>query len=121
MDVFLEGRLAPRERPSAAVAVIPDPQRFTAMYWCPEAGLLRRIEARDGRLYYGRAGGGATELVSAGPNRLRMPGQPTELEWMDSAPGQPRRMRLHSAEGSALDFEEQTSVTPTEANHSPGH
>jgi len=54
------------------------------------------VAARDGRLYWVRGGPG-TPLDAIAPNRFRFPpGQPAELVFPDSVPGQPREMQVHS-------------------------
>lgn len=49
-----------------------EPDRYTGSYFSQAQSLLRRIEHRDGRLWYVRDGGADSELAYEGDDRFRM-------------------------------------------------
>jgi len=59
---------------SAATAKAPSfkPDQYTGSYYGPDQALLRRIEHRDGKLWYAREGGQDSELAFEGGDRFRM-------------------------------------------------
>lgn len=59
---------------SEAIAKAPsfEPDRYTGTYYGQEQALLRRIEHRDGKLWYVRDGGEDSELAYEGDDRFRM-------------------------------------------------
>lgn len=79
-DVVLEDQL--QAAPKAAAVPIPagttakappfEPGRYTGTYYGPAQSLLRRIENRDGTLWYVRGGGQDSELAPEGDDRFRM-------------------------------------------------
>ncbi|MEO8671181.1 MAG: serine hydrolase domain-containing protein [Tahibacter sp.] len=97
---------------------ISNQNRFVGTYWNRRQGSVRRIEMRDGKLFYVRSADSATELVPAGERRLLMKGTPRETELRFSAgPSGKRTLRVKIAgvgvmQGGASDLLE---VSPYEA------
>ena len=79
-DVVLEDRLqpipiaaaAPAETGNAAKAPPFESGRYTGTYFGPAESLVRRIENREGTLWYVRDGGHDSELAYEGDDRFRM-------------------------------------------------
>ncbi len=92
-------RLRLRRSAADASAYAIDPARYEGTYWSAASGLMRRLEARDGRLTYVRPGGGASELSASGPDRFRMLGVPVATDVIFEA-GPPRRLRVTAAAGA---------------------
>ena len=84
---------------SAATGKAPlfEPDQYTGTYYGPDQALLRRIEHRDGKLWYARAGGQDSELAYEGGDRFRMLDVPVPavLQFGHDENGQ-RRMTLES-------------------------
>jgi len=106
-DVVLEDRLqaAPKaaavaanaDATSKAMAKAPvfEPDHYIGTYFGPDQSLVRRIENRDGKLWYVRDGGRDNELAYEGDNRFRMLDVPVPavLQVVRDKDGQ-RRMTL---------------------------
>lgn len=87
-DVILERQLQPAPDANAAVANVDaspkdpakaplaQPDRYIGTYYAPNQALVRRIEHRDGSLWYVRDVGQESELVHLGNQRFRMLGTP---------------------------------------------
>lgn len=79
-DVVLEDQLqavpmaaaVPAKTETADKAPPFEPVRYTGTYYGPAQSLLRRIENRDGKLWYVRGGGQDSELAYEGDDRFRM-------------------------------------------------
>ena len=93
---------------------VANPERYTGMYWARSNGLLRRIEWREGKLWYVRNANNASELAQNG-ERLVMLGvpRPAELRFSTHTNGM-RRLQLW-ADGEATEFEEVKAFAPTAA------
>ena len=88
VDVVLERHLQPAPDASANLANVntatmdaaktplAQPDRYIGTYYGPSQALVRRIEHRDGSLWYVRDGGQDSELVHLGNQRFRMVGTP---------------------------------------------
>jgi len=76
-------------------APVFEPDHYVGMYFGPEQSLLRRIENRDGKLWYVRDGGQDSELAFEGDDRFRMLDVPVPavLQFGTDKGGQ-RRMTL---------------------------
>lgn len=79
-DVVLEDQLQaaptvaamPAQTETAADAPLFEPDRYTGTYYAPVQSLVRRIEHRDGKLWYARDGGQDSALAYEGADRFRM-------------------------------------------------
>lgn len=112
-DLYLAGKLAPLPAQPAAPASSPaagalDTARYAGLYWSPATGFVRRIHAKDGKLFYFRSQESESELASLGSDRFRMLGVPdaTEVSFPAQAPDAHRRMQVVSDGGKPLIFEE---------------
>jgi CubicO group peptidase (beta-lactamase class C family) len=104
-DHVLGDRLAARLEPVAAAGQketpsvkLDHPERYVGIYWSEEVGLLRRIEARDGKLFYVRGPGNETELASlTAEDRFEMVGVPerTEVGFHEATATSPRGMEIY--------------------------
>ena len=119
-DKYLADKLQPEAQTAAAANEAPagkveNADRYTGVYWSPGGGLVRRIEVRDGKLFYVRGGGNDSELASLGGDRFRMVGVPAEVSFPVSATASnpPRRMELVAGGGKPMVFEEVKLVTLT--------
>ncbi len=110
--LYLAGQLAPVPETAAASAPAPaatpvDPTHYTGLYWSPVEGLVRRIAARDGKLFYVR-GNSESELAFRGDDRFEMlDAIGTVVSFPPVAPGTPRRMQIATGTGKPLRFEEE--------------
>lgn len=119
-DLYLGDKLQPEGQPAAVAGGAPagkveNADRYTGVYWSPGGGLVRRIEVRDGKLFYVRGGGNDSELAPLGGGRFRMVGVPAEVSFPVSATASnpPRRMELVAGGGKPMVFEEVKPVTLT--------
>ncbi|HEV2853045.1 MAG TPA: serine hydrolase domain-containing protein [Thermoanaerobaculia bacterium] len=119
-DLYLADKLQPEAQPAAAANEAPagkleNAARYTGVYWSPAGGLVRRIEVRDGKLFYVRGNGNDSELAPLGGDRFQMVGAPAEVSFAVSATaaGGPRRMELVAGGGKPTVFEEVKPVSPT--------
>lgn len=119
-DLYLGDKLQPEAQPAAAAGGAPagkveNAERYTGVYWSPAGGLVRRIEARDGKLFYVRGGGNDTELAPLRDGRFQMVGVPAEVSFQVSATtaSGPRRMELAVSGDKPILFEEVKPITPT--------
>ena len=119
-DLYLADKLQPEAQPAAAAGEAPagkveNAGRYTGLYWSPQSGFVRRIEVRDGKLFYVRGQGNDTELAPLGGDRFRMVGAPAEVSFPVSATAAsgPRRMELVVGGDKPVVFEEVKPVTPT--------
>jgi CubicO group peptidase (beta-lactamase class C family) len=114
-DLYLADKLQPEAQPAAAANNAPagkveNADRYAGVYWSSGGGLVRRIEVRDGKLFYVRGQGGPdSELAPLGGDRFRMVGIPAEVSFQGSAT--PRRMELIAGGGRPMVFEEVKPVT----------
>ncbi|HEX4911248.1 MAG TPA: serine hydrolase domain-containing protein, partial [Permianibacter sp.] len=84
------------------------------LYWSKEGGLVRRVELRDGKLWYVRHERSRSELQPLGSGRFRMlnvPGQ-TDLQIVPTKAGQPRRLELISDGEPPIVFEQVQPFSP---------
>ncbi len=121
-DLYLADKLQPEAPPAAAANEAPagkveNAARYTGIYWSPAGGLVRRIEIRDGKLFYIRGGGNDSELAPLGGDRFRMVGTPVVAEVSfpvaATASNPPRRMEVVSGGGKPTVFEEVKPVSLT--------
>lgn len=117
-DLYLADKLQPQAQPAAAANEAPagkveNAGRYAGTYWSPGGGLVRRIEARDGKLFYVRGNGNDSELAPLGGDRFRMVEAPVELSFPVSATAAsgPRRMELVAGGDKPMIFEEVKPVT----------
>jgi CubicO group peptidase (beta-lactamase class C family) len=115
-DLYLADKLQPEAQPAAVANEAPagkleNAARYTGVYWSPAGGIVRRIEVRDGKLFYVRGGGNDSELAPLGGDRFRMVGAPAEVAFQGSTT--PRRMELVAGGGKPTVFEEVKPVSPT--------
>lgn len=106
-DVLLEGQLQAASNPAtvpanaeesaenATEAPSFEPDQYIGIYFGPEQSLVRRIELREGKLWYVRDGGQDSELAYAGEARFNMVDVPVPaaLQFGHDEEGQ-RRMTL---------------------------
>lgn len=112
----------PLDMHSDAAAAAPDPARFVGTYWNPRESTVRRIELRQGTLFYVRGANSATALLPAGDGQLRMQGMPQETLLTFAADGT-RTFRLSVSgmgvmQGGTSDFIE---VQPFDASKCPSN
>jgi CubicO group peptidase (beta-lactamase class C family) len=94
-----EAAAEPANADATTEATAESPQfehdHYTGTYYGPDEALLRRIENRDGKLWYVRDGGQDSELAYEGDNRFRMLEVPVPafLQFVQDKDGQ-RRMTL---------------------------
>jgi CubicO group peptidase (beta-lactamase class C family) len=120
-DLYLADKLQPEAQPAAVAGEAPagkveNADRYTGLYWSPQSGFVRRIEVRDGKLFYVRGQGSESELAPLGGDRFRMLGVPgrTEVSFPVSATAAspPRRMEVVTGEDKPLVFEEVKPTSP---------
>ena len=121
-DLYLAGRMKPVE-PLAAAAAPPassaavDPARYAGLFWNPATNLVRRIYAKEGKLFYERGPGNETEMASLGGDRFAMVGVPVQTEVLfSSSSATTREMRVTSAGQPPLVFQSVEPFTPTPAD-----
>ncbi|HEX7182402.1 MAG TPA: serine hydrolase domain-containing protein [Thermoanaerobaculia bacterium] len=125
-NLYLADRLQPaREVASpgsapagpAAAAVQVDGARYAGLFWNPVTDTVRRIVARDGKLFYERGPGNETELAPLGGDRFAMVGAPAKAEVLFPAasPGAAREMQVIIEGNKPSVFRVVEQVTPTEA------
>lgn len=80
---------------TTAKALSFDPGQYTGTYYGPDEARLRRIEHRDGKIWYARDGGQDSELAYEGGDRFRMLDVPMSvvLQFAHDKEGQ-RRMTI---------------------------
>jgi CubicO group peptidase (beta-lactamase class C family) len=90
--LLLGDELAPEAPPAAPedaleVPASPEAERRAGLYWSPASHLVRRLEARRGRLVYVRGPAAETPLRQVAPGRFAMVGVPvpTEVVFADAA------------------------------------
>jgi hypothetical protein len=117
-DLYLADKLAPAEAVAAANPKAPasgtvDASRYTGVYWSSTTGFVRRILARDGKLFYSRGQDNESELAPLGGDRFAMLGVPgtAEVSFPSADPGAPRRMQVASG-GKPIAFEEVQPASP---------
>jgi len=97
--------------PVVAVSAI-QLRRLAGLYYNAATIATRTVQEKDGRLYWVRGGPG-TPLDAVAPNRFRFPpGQPAELLFPDSVPGQPREMQVLSG-GTVTSYRRATPFAST--------
>jgi len=86
-------------------------------YHDARAGSYRRIELREGKLFYVRGVGNESELAPLTADRFRMLNVPVEVEviFKPAAANSPRRMEVVTNGGQPSVFESVEAVTPTAA------
>ncbi len=121
-DLYLADKLQPEAQPAAAAGEAPagkveNADRYTGVYWSSQSGFVRRIEVRDGKLFYVRGQGNESELAPLGSDRFRMLGIPDRAEVSfpvsATAASPPRRMEVFTGQGKPLIFEEVKLASPT--------
>ena len=106
----------PEGAAAAASTAAVDTARHTGLYWNPLTSLVRRIQERDGKLFYVRGPGNETELAPLGGGRFAMIGAPVPTEVLFSSSGAAaREMRVQSAGQPLLVFEGVEPFAPTAA------
>ncbi|HEX4960060.1 MAG TPA: serine hydrolase domain-containing protein [Thermoanaerobaculia bacterium] len=114
-DLYLADKLGPLPAPPSAPASPPaggaiDTARYVGLYWSPAGGFVRRIYAKDGKLFYFRSQESESELAPLDGDRFAMLGAPVATEV--SFPSQtPRRMQVSSDGGKPVVFEEVQPVS----------
>ncbi len=84
-ELYLADRMKPVEpEPTAAAAnaapsATVDAARYTGLFWNPQNGMVRRIVARDGKLFYERGPGNESELAPLAGDRFALTGGPAEV------------------------------------------
>ncbi|HKI02349.1 MAG TPA: serine hydrolase domain-containing protein, partial [Thermoanaerobaculia bacterium] len=119
-DLYLADKLAPAEAVAAANPKAPasgnvDASRYAGIYWSSATGFVRRILARDGKLFYFRGQDNESELAPQGGGRFLMLGVPdkAEVSFPSADPGAPRRMQVAvAANGKPMIFEEVQPASP---------
>jgi len=86
-------------------------------YYDERAGNYRRVELRDGKLFYVRGAGNESELAPLAADRFRMLNVPAEVEvtFKAAAAGEPRRMEVVTNSGQPSIFRSVEAATPTAA------
>ena len=118
-ELYLADRMKPAEpEPATAVAVpkpttpIPgDAARHAGLFWNPITGMVRRIAARDGKLFYERGPGNESELAPLGNGRFSMIGTPVETVVVFNG----REMRVEPAGEKPIVFQGVEPFAPTPA------
>jgi CubicO group peptidase (beta-lactamase class C family) len=114
-DLYLADRLGPAPAVASPASLASaggsmDVTRYTGLYMSPVEGLVRRVEARNGKLFYVRKDS-ETELGFVADGRFRMLDAPaTEVSFPPAAPGAPRRMELTTGTAKPLIFEQEQPV-----------
>jgi hypothetical protein len=86
-ELYLADRMKPdtpepdaAPKPAAPATAVPvDAARHAGLFWNPVTGMVRRIVARDGKLFYERGPGNESELAPLGGNRFALTGGPAEV------------------------------------------
>jgi hypothetical protein len=85
-ELYLADRMKPAEpelagaaAATAAPSATVDAARYAGLFWDPVTGTVRRIVARDGKLFYERRPGNETELAPLGGDRFALTGGPAEV------------------------------------------
>jgi CubicO group peptidase (beta-lactamase class C family) len=123
VEAYLAGEFADAPgAPTAAGAttdsVVPlaDPGRYAGLYVGSASGLARRVELREGRLWYVRGPGNETELAHLGEDRFRMLGAPTPTVASFASDAGGRVVRITIGDGNdAVALERVAAVSPTPA------
>jgi CubicO group peptidase (beta-lactamase class C family) len=117
-DLYLADKLGPLPAPPSAPTGTPvggavDTARYAGLYWSPAGGFVRRIYAKDGKLFYFRSQESESELAFLGGDRFAMLGTPgaTEVSFPPQAPESPRRMQVSTDGGKPTIFEEVQPVS----------
>ncbi|HEV2704659.1 MAG TPA: serine hydrolase domain-containing protein [Pyrinomonadaceae bacterium] len=86
-------------------------------YYDERAGSYRRVELRDGKLFYVRGIGNESELAPLAADRFRMLNVPAEVDvtFKPAAAGEPRRMEVVTNAGPPTVFRSVEAATPTVA------
>ncbi|HWM93897.1 MAG TPA: serine hydrolase [Thermoanaerobaculia bacterium] len=119
-DLYLADRMKPVEpEPAAAVATAAaskavDLARYAGLYWAPVANMVRRVYAKDGKLFYERGPGNETEIVPLGGDRFAMAGAPVEVIFQATS-GAVREMHITPMGERPLVFQSVEPFTPTPA------
>lgn len=119
-DKYQGDKVQPETKPAAAseapAGKVENAALYTGLYWSSQNGFVRRIEVRDGNLFYVRGQDSESALAPLGGGRFVMVGVPdrTEVSFPASASAAARRMEVVTGQGKPLVFEEVTpaSLTP---------
>lgn len=110
-DLYLADRLQPEgpppaePKPAAAAQVSPavDLSSYPGLFFNPVTSQVRRVYAKEGKLFYEREPGNETELAPLGQDRFVMVGSPGAVEiHFSTTPDGRREMHIPAAAGSPL-------------------
>ena len=110
-ELYLADRMKPVAEAPAPKAAAPaaqpaaDASRHAGLFWNPVTGMIRRIEARDGKLFYQRGPGNESELAPLGGSRFSMTGAPMETVVAFASSGGAREMRVETAGEKPIVFQ----------------
>jgi CubicO group peptidase (beta-lactamase class C family) len=120
-ELYLADRMKPAApepagaaAPKTATPVMPtevDAARHAGLFWNPDTGMVRRIVARDGKLFYERGPGNESELAPLGGGRFSMTGVPVETAVVFAS----REMRVESAGQKPIVFQGVEPFAPAPA------
>lgn len=118
-ELYLADRMKPAapEPPAASKPAAPvtpaevDAARHAGLFWNPVTGQVRRIVARDGKLFYERGPGNESELAPLGNGRFSMIGTPVETAVVFAS----REMRVEPAGEKPIVFQGVEPFAPTPA------
>lgn len=108
-DLYLAGQLGaepvtpPAQAQAPATANLGETDRYTGLYWSRTSNLIRRIEAKEGKLVYWRNPESESALAPLGGDRFRMLGVPTSTEVSFPAP---RQMVVATGDNAPIRFEQ---------------
>jgi CubicO group peptidase (beta-lactamase class C family) len=122
-DLYLVDRLQQPEAPKpapvqpasvASASPSADLSSYAGLFFAPENGLVRRVYAQEGKLFYERAPGNASELAPLGGNRFAMVGapEPAEARFVTSSGGT-REMHVGPTSGRPIVFQAVEPATPS--------
>jgi CubicO group peptidase (beta-lactamase class C family) len=121
-DLYLADRLQPAapEPAPAQPAAVPsgaptiDVSSYAGLFFAPASGIVRRVHAKEGKLYYERAPGNESELAPLGGGRFAMVGapEPTEVRFATSSGGT-REMHVGPTSGRPLVFQAVEPARPS--------
>lgn len=119
-ELYLADRMKPAAPEPAAAAqaaapVAEDAARHAGLFWNPVTGMVRRIAARDGKLFLERGPGRELELAPLGGGRFSLSGAPVETVVVFSSSGAAREMRVETAGQKPIVFQGVEPFAPTPA------
>lgn len=116
-DLYLADKLKPAEEaaapaaPGAAPAAAVDVSLYPGLYFDPNTNAVRRIYAKEGKLFFERGPGNESELAPIGDGRFLLLNVPVRIEVQFG----PREMRVVLPDVKPVVYQSVEPVTPSAA------